>query len=254
MLKLKYVVLALVPLMLSACQSQDIQNVRDYAVQTLHQQNPSKTLTAYTWYLETGHQKPLALSFHQDGRLSVSTTCNSLAGSWKVQTNELVVGSMMSTQMACMGNAMQQEDMAAQLLQDRAVPFVLNMSDVNQPMLTLHAKNGQRHIFKGVMTPETKYQGQATTLFFEIHPQKKTCTGVTTQSCLQVKEIKYNENGLKTHTDPNWSLFYAPIEGFTHSPNERQVIRVKRYDIKNPAADQSKYAYIYDMTIERGRL
>ncbi|HAB42517.1 MAG TPA: hypothetical protein DCE70_02950, partial [Acinetobacter sp.] len=41
------------------------------------------------------------------------------------------------------------------------------------------------------------------------------------------------------------------IEGFQHTPNERQIIRVKRYEIKNPAADQSKYAYIFDMAVER---
>ena len=28
-------------------------------------------------------------------------------------------------------------------------------------------------------------------------------------------------------------------------------MRVKRYEIANPAADQSKYAYIQDMIIER---
>jgi len=46
-------------------------------------------------------------------------------------------------------------------------------------------------------------------------------------------------------------LFYDQIEGFEHNPAERQVIRVKRYEIKHPAADQSKYAYVHDMTVER---
>ena len=41
------------------------------------------------------------------------------------------------------------------------------------------------------------------------------------------------------------------IDGFTHNPKERQIVRVKRYEIANPAADQSKYAYVQDMIIER---
>ena len=43
------------------------------------------------------------------------------------------------------------------------------------------------------MTPETKYQGQAETIFLEVSPQTKACTGVAQQTCLQVKEIKYDE-------------------------------------------------------------
>ena len=66
-----------------------------------------------------------------------------------------------------------------------------------------------------------------------------------------MREIKYAENGIKTQVDKDWTLFYNHIEGFEHNPNERQIIRVKRYEIKNPAADQSKYAYVHDMTIER---
>lgn len=66
-----------------------------------------------------------------------------------------------------------------------------------------------------------------------------------------MREVKYNEQGLKTQVDKDWNLFYDQIEGFQHTPNERQVIRVKRFEIKNPAADQSKYAYIFDMAVER---
>jgi hypothetical protein len=69
--------------------------------------------------------------------------------------------------------------------------------------------------------------------------------------CLQVREIKYADNGVKTQVDKDWTYFYDQIEGFTHNPGERQVVRLKRYEIKNPAADQSKYAYVQDMIIER---
>lgn len=53
------------------------------------------------------------------------------------------------------------------------------------------------------------------------------------------------------HKSIKIDLFYDQIEGYQHNPAERQIIRIKRYEIKNPAADQSKYAYIHDMTVER---
>lgn len=249
-MKFKYLILALLPLGLSACQSTDIQKVGDLAVSVLQQQNPSKTLSSYDWHLDTGAAKHMVVKFDPEGRFSVSTTCNTLGGGWKVESNQLVVGNMISSMMACGNDAMKQEQLAGQIFSQN-VPFVLDTQNVNAPTLTLLTTNGQRYVFTGKMTPETQYQGQAETIFLEISPETKKCTGVAPQTCLQVKEIKYNESGIKTQVDKDWSLFYDQIQGFEHTPNERQVIRVKRFEIKNPAADQSKYAYIYDMAVER---
>lgn len=252
-MRFSYLALALLPLTLAACQSNDIQQVRDQAMHIIQKQNPSKTLTAYTWHADTGAQKPMVLSFVGD-RLSVQTTCNSLGSTWRVDNNTLITGNSMMTQMACSPADTRQQELAIKLLDQRAVPFVLDLSDRQRPSLTLMDATGQRYMFTGHMTPETLYQGEAQVMFYEIHPQTKSCTGVVAQQCLQVKEIRYNQQGLKTYHDANWSLFYDTIQGYQHSPNERQVIRVKRYSIKNPAADQSKYVYIHDMTVERGRI
>ena len=253
-MKLKLIFLACIPLTLAACQSTDIQKAGDLAVSVLQQQNPSKTLSAYEWHLDTGADKHMVVRFSDQGRYSISTTCNTLGGSFSVSNNQIETSQGMSTMMACNEEAMKQEGLASQIFSDKKAPFILNTSDVNQPTLTIVASNGQRYEFKGKMTPETKYQGQGETIFLEISPETKPCTGVAQQTCLQVKEIKYDGKGLKTHVDANWSLFYDSIEGFEHTPNERQVIRVKRYTIKNPAADQSKYAYVHDMTVEREAL
>ncbi len=253
-MRLSYIALVLLPLSLAACQTHDIQNVRDQAVQLLQQKNPTKTLAAYTWQTDTGAPKPLILNFAQDGRLAISTSCNSITTSWQVDGQDLVTGNSMMTQMACPTAAMRQEAFAAQLFDQAKIPFVIDASDSQKPTLTLMDNTGKRYVFTGSMTAETQYQGEGQVMFYEIHPQTKTCTGMMRQQCLQVKEIRYNQQGLKIHQDANWSLFYGQIQGFEHNPKERQVIRVKRYDIKNPAADQSKYAYVYDMTIERGML
>ena len=67
---------------------------------------------------------------------------------------------------------------------------------------------------------------------------------------MQVREIQYNEQGLKTATG-EWQLFYSQIEGFKHDPKLRSIVRVKRFTIAHPAADQSQYAYVKDMLVEQ---
>ena len=251
-MKLKFLAIALFPLTLAACQSSDIQKVGDLAVSMVQQQNADKKLAAYQWsYQPQGTDKPLVLNFNDQQRLSIATGCNTQGTSWKIEKGQIVTADLMSTMMACSPELMKQEQFSSSLFAKRTIPFVLNTQDVNKPTLTLIDATGQKVVFEGKMTPETQYQTQAETIFLEISPETKKCTGVSPQTCLQVREIKYAENGVKTQVDKDWTLFYNHIEGFEHNPNERQIIRVKRYEIKNPAADQSKYAYVHDMTIER---
>ncbi|MGV2949206.1 DUF4377 domain-containing protein [Acinetobacter sp. AGC35] len=250
-MKLKFIVLALLPLTFAGCQSSDIQRAGDLAVATIQQKNADQILPAYYWELNRGLERPVVLSFNAQGRLSAVTGCNGLGTTWSVKNNIITTSEVIGTEMACDAALMEQERFVSQLLQKRDIPFTLNTTDPDKPTLTLMAANGQTYEFIGKMTPETKYQGQAETIFLEISPDTKQCTGVTQQSCLQVKEVKYDQNGLKTQVDKDWTLFYDQIEGFQHSPNERQIIRVKRFEIKHPAADQSKYAYIFDMAVER---
>jgi heat shock protein HslJ len=250
-MKLKFLAIALFPLTLAACQTADLQKAGDLAVSVLQQQNANKTLASYQWSTDTGAPKPLVLNFSDDNRLSINTSCNTMASSWKVESNIIETGTLMSTMMACSGDLMKQEGIAGQIFESGKTAFKLNLNDVNTPTLTLTAKNGTPYVFTGKMTPETKYQTQGETIFLEVSPETKKCTGVAPQTCLQVREVKYADNGVKTQVDKDWTLFYNQIEGFEHRPNERQIIRVKRYEIKNPAADQSKYAYVYDMAVER---
>ncbi|CAB1214423.1 META and DUF4377 domain-containing protein [Acinetobacter bouvetii] len=250
-MKLKFLAIALFPLTLAACQSGDLQKAGDVAVSVLQQQNADKTLSAYQWSTQTGTApKPLVLNFNDQDRLSIATSCNGMGTNWKVENNQIITGHLMATQMACEPKAMEQEKVASDLFSNRKAPFVLNLDDPQKPTLTIISATGQKYVFSGKMTPETQYQSQAEIIFLEVSPETKACTGVAAQQCLQVREVKYAENGVKTHVDKDWTLFYSQIEGFEHNPTLRQIIRVKRYEIKNPAADQSKYAYIHDMTVE----
>lgn len=252
-MKFKYLVIALFPLALAACQSSDLNTVRDTAVNVLQQQtNADQILIAYQWlYQPQGTDRPIVLSFDDQQRLSIATGCNTQGTSWKIEKGQIVTADLMSTMMACSPELMQQEQFSGALFGKRHIPFVLDSQNPNKPTLTVITATGQKVVFEGKMTAETQYQTQAEVIFLEIAPETKPCSGVAPQTCLQVREIKYAENGVKLAIDQNWSLFYDQIQGFTHIPSERQVVRVKRYEIKNPAADQSKYAYVQDMIIER---
>ena len=248
-MKIKYLVVALLPLSLMACQT--VQNVTDNVISQINT-TAAKNLTEYNWtYQDSKASKPLVLSFDDNQRLSIQTGCNNQSGTWKVEGDTIVTSPLASTMMACEPALMKQEQFAGSLLQKRKVPFEINATNLDQPSLTLSDANGQKYTFLGKMTAEAKYQSEGKIVFLEISPQTKSCTGVAPQTCMQVREIKYDDKGIKTYADKNWSLYYGQIEGFEHNPNQRVIVRVKRFDIKNPAADQSSIADVLDMVVEQ---
>ena len=67
--------------------------------------------------------------------------------------------------------------------------------------MTVSDAQGQKYTFTGKMTPEAKYQSEGKTVFLEVAPETKSCTGVAPQTCMQVREIKYDDKGVKTYAD-----------------------------------------------------
>jgi hypothetical protein len=128
--------------------------------------------------------------------------------------------------------------------------FALQTGDA--PTLTLTVSNGDTLTFKGEPTAETRYGGPGETAFLEVAAQTKPCSHplIPDMQCLQVREIKYDAQGIKTGTDGEFQNFYGNIEGYNHEPGIRNVLRVKRYTIKNPPADGSSLAYELDMVVE----
>ena len=247
-MKIKYLVVALLPLSLMACQT--VQNVTDNVISQINT-TAAKNLTEYNWtYQDSKASKPLVLSFDDNQRLSIQTGCNNQGGTWKVEGNTIVTSPLASTMMACADDLMQQERLSADIFSEKKVPFTLSTQN-DQAILTITDSKGQKYTFLGKMTAEAKYQSEGKIVFLEISPQTKSCTGVAPQTCMQVREIKYDDKGIKTQVDKDWSLFYDQIEGFQHRADQRVIVRVKRYERKNPAADQSKYVYIHDMTVEQ---
>ena len=247
-MKIKYLVLALLPLSLMACQT--VQNVTDNVISQINT-TAAKNLTEYNWtYQGSKASKPLVLSFDDNQRLSIQTGCNNQGGTWKVEGNTIVTSPLASTMMACADDLMQQERLSADIFSEKKVPFTLSTQN-DQTILTITDSKGQKYTLLGKMTAEAKYQSEGKIVFLEISPQTKSCTGVAPQTCMQVREIKYDDKGIKTYADKNWSLYYGQIEGFEHNPEQRVIVRVKRFEIKNPAADQSSIADVLDMVVEQ---
>lgn len=251
-MKIKYLALALIPFALAACQSTTTQQIKDVVTNVVSQQNAAQILHNYTWsYQPAGTDRPVSLSFaQQDQRLSINTGCNMQGTSWKVENNQLVTGNLASTMKACEPALMQQEQATGKIFNQAKIPFNITWNNEKQPVLNLTTTSGEKISLTGELTDEAKYQSAGEIIFLEVAPETRSCVGVGPQTCLQVREIKYDASGVKTHVDKEWSNFYSSIKGFEHTKNQRNVLRVKRFEIKNPAADQSKYAYVLDMVVE----
>ncbi len=89
-------------------------------------------------------------------------------------------------------------------------------------------------------------------MFLEIAPQSKPCTHplVPNRQCLQVREVHFDDKGLRTGEQEGWQPLYQDIEGFDHVEGTRNVVRLKRYTMRNPPADASSVAYVLDMVVE----
>ena len=118
--------------------------------------------------------------------------------------------------------------------------------------LTLVTTSGDVLTFRGEPTAGTRYGDSGERLFLEVAAQTKPCSHplIPDMQCLQVRELKYDDKGLKVGTPGAFGNFYDRIEGYSHEPGIRNVLRVDRYTVKNPPADASKYAYVLDLVVE----
>ena len=68
--------------------------------------------------------------------------------------------------------------------------------------------------------------------------------------CLQVREVSFDEQGLRVGTPGEWQALTTTIEGYQHQPGIRNVLRLKRFD--PPAGPDMPEGPIYvpDMVVE----
>lgn len=220
-------------------------------------------LQQYHWQLtaardKSGHtigalfaraDKPLQLDFTAHA-VAISNTCNRMQASYSTAGNRVRVGALAATLMACPDAKLQALDQAtAQYLSGT---FGFEVATDTPPTLTLTTSTGDMLAFNGVPTADTRYGGPGTTMFLEVAPQTKPCNHplMPNAQCLEVRELHYGANGVKQGTPGEWHVLAQDIEGYTHQPGTRNVLRIKRYRITNPPADASSVAYVLDMVVE----
>lgn len=193
--------------------------------------------------------KPVQLEF-VDGRLSVANTCNRMGGGFTLEGDQLKLGALASTMMACPDPKLMALDQEIGKRLEGSSTLALQAGDA--PQLTLTNAAGDVLTFKGVPTPATRFGGPGERVFLEVAAQTKPCSHplIPNKQCLQVREIKFDEQGLRTGEPGEWQPLFQEIEGFTHQPGTRNVVRVNRYNIANPPADGSSVAYVLDMVVE----
>ena len=194
--------------------------------------------------------KPVTLDF-RDGRLGISNTCNRMGGSYTLADGSLTAGRLMSTKMACADAAlMALDDEVGKRLEGTLELATTTAGDA--PTLTLTTATGDTLAFTGEPTAETRYGGPGERVFLEVAADTKPCNHplIPDMQCLQVREIQYDDKGLKIGAPGEFQHFYDSIEGYTHEPGIRNVLRVDRYTVKNPPADASSSAYVLDMVVE----
>lgn len=198
-------------------------------------------------------QQPLQLDFGAE-RLGVTHACNSIGGGFRIDNGRLVTGRLAQTMMACGDPAIAALDSAiGSRLESRPR---IELPSGAEPRLRLSTDSGDTLDFAGEPTAETRYGGPGETVFLEVDSQTQPCPHplMRDHRCLKVRERRYDANGLASGAPGEWQLFYQDIEGYTHEAGTRNVLRVKRYAIRNPPADAPSQAYVLDLVVESERV
>lgn len=193
--------------------------------------------------------RPVQLDF-RDGRLAVGNTCNRMGGRYTLAGDTLTAGRLSATLMACVDPTLMALDQEVGTRLEGTLKAATTAGD--PPRLTLTTATGDVLAFTGDPTAETRYGGPGERVFLEVAAQTKPCSHplVPDMQCLQVREVQYDDKGLKTGTRGEFQHFYDAIEGYTHEPGVRNVLRVHRYTVKNAPADASSNAYVLDRVVE----
>ena len=182
-------------------------------------------------------------------RLNVQGGCNSMIGSWRLNPQgQLMAGRLAGTMKACEPALMNADAALSAVL---AQHLDVQIEAGTAPLLRLQSPTQQTLVLRGEATLQSRY-GKPTRIFLEVAPQTVSCqpgAGGPTQ-CLQVREIRFDEKGLRTGTPGPFGAFYSGIDGFTHQAGVRNVLRVDRYKRDRVPADASAYIYVLDLVVE----
>lgn len=233
-----------------------------------HHMDKETALQAYHWRLfatagKDGQPAPaiagaggeqVTLNF-TDKMMSVDNLCNVLGSGYTLKGSSISFTSPVSTMKMCADPELMLNEQAVGKLLPTATTWSMSKADSAPnnpaPVLTLSFKDGTQWRLKGEPTATTRYGSEPTRVFLEVAAQREACSHplMPNYQCLKVREIQYNDSGVKTHLG-EWMYYYGDIEGYTHTPGVRNVLRINRYELKNVPADASSKADVLDMVVE----
>ncbi|MEN6668978.1 META domain-containing protein [Psychrobacter sp. B38] len=209
----------------------------------------------------TADDTQIRLSFDQyqgQNTLNYSVGCNTISAVYQLQSAVLTIEDSMSTKMSC-GKLDIVENSLINLMQGDNQITVMpgEVSQEDRPILTQLTNEGTTLVWEGSLTPQAKYHSKGDTVFWAIKDKMVPCKDSTSQRCLQVKPVTYNDQGVKS-SEGEWTTFAGVIEGYQHNDAHSEVLRLQRYQLDSSAAidDEStnalkeQYAYVLDAVIE----
>ena len=195
-----------------------------------------------TWngsYLQTQNGK-VTLNFNQN-HITYNVGCNQLSNQYSLSKNTMQpIGTGISTLMGC-GELQAREQWLAKQMQS---PSELQIMETQvDAVLSQTTADGSWLQWVGKLKPEVKY-GKGETVFLEVKPKWQYCDNVTDKKCLEVRDINYDNQGLKTAVG-QWYLLDAPIMGYRHDESAQRVLRLTRY--RTPPTDTKGYGNLYKL-------
>jgi len=197
--------------------------------------------------LPAGTGRPIVFNF-AEGRVNIEGGCNRSFGGYQIDADgQLRVGRMASTMIACEPAAMKADAVLSELL---AEPVKIELAPGAEPVLRLVTPANAMLTFKGQMTSEARY-GPPTRVFLEVAAQTVVCKNPLSgaNACIQVRERRFDAQGLVVGAPGAWQPFYDPIEGYTHQPGVRNVLRLKRFE-RDASAGGPAFVYVLDLVVE----
>lgn len=218
-------------------------------------------LARHRWTLTTAteeNNQPIAmlmdikdkvmLSFNQhqgQNTLSYSVGCNTMGAAYQLQGDKLETEESMSTKMSCEDlNAA--ENRLNKLMQGSSV---ISLKTGDTPTLTQEIDDSTTLIWTGRLNAQAKYNTKGETIFWAVSSETKPCADNIAKTCLQVKPINYDDQGIKV-SEGEWEAFIGSIDGYQHDGKHDEVLRLQRYNLGNGDAADTKYAYVLDTVIE----
>ncbi len=178
--------------------------------------------------------------------LNYGVGCNTMSASYELQDHTLTTEDSMSAKMLC-ENLNKAENLLDTLMQGTSE---ISVTEGENPVLTQVTSNAVTLTWKGRLTSQAKYNGKGETVFWAVNANKVACADNSSEMCLQLKSVTYNNQGIKV-SEGKWSAFNGEIDGYQHDGKHEEVLRLQRYQLDSDEnAEGEAYAYVLDAVIE----